>query len=54
MTAMINKLWKDESGTATLEYALVLGLVILAAMGIVGMFGTRVLARWTSVNSTLH
>ena len=54
MKSFIQRLWNDEAGTATLEYAFVLGLIILASMGLIGAFGTKVVAHWTSINSSFH
>jgi Flp pilus assembly pilin Flp len=36
-----------------IEYALILGLIIVTAIGIIGNFGTAVLARWASANSSM-
>ena len=47
------RLIADEVGGETMEYALVLGLIVVAAIAVVGAVGTRVVARWTSVNGTL-
>ncbi|HVT89920.1 MAG TPA: hypothetical protein VHD56_13785 [Tepidisphaeraceae bacterium] len=49
----LKRLVKDETGGEVIEYALVLGLIIVAAIVIVGAVGTKVLARWTSTNSSL-
>lgn len=49
----IKALWLDEQGGETIEYALVLGLIIVTAIAVIGTVGTKVLARWTSVNSSL-
>ncbi len=49
----IQKLIRDERGGETIEYALVLGLIIVVAIVIIGAVGTKVLARWTSTNSSL-
>ena len=43
----------DERGGEVIEYALVLGLIIVVAIVVIGTVGTKVLARWTSVNSSL-
>ena len=37
----------------TIEYALVLGLIIVVAIAIIGTVGTKVVGRWTSVNNSL-
>ena len=47
------KLLRDEQGGEVIEYALVLGLIVVAAIAIIGAVGTKVLARWTSVNSSM-
>ena len=43
----------DERGGEVIEYALILGLIVVGAIAIVGAVGTKVLARWTSVNSSM-
>lgn len=43
----------DESGGEVLEYALILGLVSIAAIVTIGAVGTKVMARWGSVNSSM-
>jgi pilus assembly protein Flp/PilA len=44
----------DTRGGETIEYALILGLVIVAAIAVIGAVGTRVVARWTSTNSSFQ
>ncbi len=56
MKAMKNlfaKLWKDEQGGEVLEYALIAGLIVVAAIAIIGAVGTKVVARWNSLDSGL-
>ena len=47
------KLVRDEQGGEVLEYALIAGLIVVAAIAIIGSVGTKVLARWTSLNSSM-
>lgn len=47
------RLRRDERGAEVLEYALILGLIVVTAIVIIGTVGTKVLARWTSVNSKI-
>ena len=47
------RLLRDDRGGEVLEYALVGGLVVLAAIAVIGSVGSKVLARWNSVNSKL-
>jgi len=53
MRKMLKRLAGDETGGEVIEYALILGLIIVAAIAIIGTVGTKVLARWTSVNSSM-
>ena len=48
---LLAKLVKDEQGGEVLEYALIAGLIVVAAIAVIGSVGTKVLARWTSLNS---
>jgi Flp pilus assembly pilin Flp len=43
----------DERGGEVLEYALVAGLMVTGAIGVIGCVGTKVVARWTSLNDSL-
>ena len=47
------RLVRDERGGEVLEYALIAGLIVIAAIAVIGSVGTKVLARWNSVNSSL-
>jgi pilus assembly protein Flp/PilA len=49
----LRNLIADERGGETIEYALVLGLLVVVAIAIIGSVGTKVAARWTSVNKSL-
>jgi Flp pilus assembly pilin Flp len=53
MRKMLKALLRDERGGEVIEYALVLGLIVVVAIVVIGTVGTKVLARWTSVDSSL-
>lgn len=53
MKNMIAKLIKDENGGEVLEYALILGLIVIASITVITTVGNKVLAHWNSVNSSL-
>jgi pilus assembly protein Flp/PilA len=53
MRSLMGRLIRDERGGEVLEYALIAGLIIVAAIAVIGTVGTKVLARWTSVDSSL-
>ena len=50
---LVRRLYQDESGGEVLEFALVAGLIVVAAISIIGKVGTKVAARWSSLNSSL-
>ncbi|HZZ41723.1 MAG TPA: Flp family type IVb pilin [Tepidisphaeraceae bacterium] len=50
---LLGKLVKDEQGGEVLEYALILGLIVVATVTVITTVGTKVLAKWNSVNSAL-
>ncbi len=43
----------DDQGGEVIEYALILGLIIVTAIAIVGAVGVKVLARWNTVNTKM-
>jgi Flp pilus assembly pilin Flp len=49
----LRRLAADDRGGEVLEYALIAGLIVVAAVAVIGSVGTKVLARWNSVNSGL-
>jgi Flp pilus assembly pilin Flp len=53
MKDMIRSIVRDERGGEVLEYALIAGLIVVAAIAVIGTVGTKVLARWNSLNSSL-
>jgi pilus assembly protein Flp/PilA len=53
MKNLIKSFLRDEQGGEVLEYALIAGLIVVAAIAVIGAIGTKVLAKWTSVNSSM-
>jgi Flp pilus assembly pilin Flp len=49
----LSRLVRDETGGEVIEYALIAGLISVAAIAVIGSFGTKVLARWGSINSSM-
>jgi len=43
----------DESGGEVLEYALIAGLIVVAAIATIAAVGGKVLAYWNSANSLM-
>ncbi len=42
---------RDERGGEVLEYALILGLIVVAAMAVIASVGSKVLANWNGLNN---
>jgi Flp pilus assembly pilin Flp len=53
MLAKITRFLNDETGGEVLEYALIAGLIVVAAIAVIGKVGGKVLARWNSLNSSM-
>jgi Flp pilus assembly pilin Flp len=51
--SMLKKLVRDENGGEVLEYALITGLIVVAAIAVITTVGGKVLARWNSLNSSI-
>ncbi len=50
---LIVKLVADEQGGEVLEYALIAGLIVVAAIAVIGAVGGKVFAKWNSLNSSM-
>ena len=48
----VSRLVRDEQGGEVLEYALIAGLIIVGAIALVTAVGGKVVARWTSLDSS--
>jgi Flp pilus assembly pilin Flp len=44
---------RDEQGGEVIEYALIVGLIVVGTIATIALVGNKVLARWTSVQSSL-
>jgi pilus assembly protein Flp/PilA len=53
MSKVMSRLLSDENGGEVLEYALIAGLIVVAAIAAITTVGSKVLARWTSLDSSM-
>ena len=53
MLNRMNHVLADENGGEVLEYALIAGLIVVAAIAVISSVGGKVVARWTSLNTAL-
>ena len=51
---LLGKLVKDEAGGEVLEYALILGLIIVASITVITTVGTKVLGKWNAASTGLN
>ena len=49
----LRKIALDDRGGEVLEYALIAGLIVVAAIATIHAVGTKVVAKWTSLNSSM-
>jgi pilus assembly protein Flp/PilA len=50
MKKLLTRFIADETGGEVMEYALIAGLIVVAAIAVIGTVGSKVLAKWTAVN----
>jgi Flp pilus assembly pilin Flp len=50
---LFRKIARDERGGEVLEYAIILGVIAIAALTLVTSYGSKVLARWQTLNSSM-
>ena len=50
---MLKRFLKDESGATMVEYALMVGLIAVVAVGAVTTLGTTVEAKFAAINTAL-
>lgn len=53
MVALMKALWKDDSGQALVEYALVVGVAAVAVVGLVITFRGQLLALWQGMTASM-
>ena len=53
LTRALGRCLKDDRGGEVLEYALIVGLIVVAAIAAITSVGTKVLAKWTSLDSSM-
>lgn len=53
MGNLLRRLVKEDHGAETLEYALIMGLIVVGVIGIIGVIGTHVKTRWANLNGKL-
>jgi Flp pilus assembly pilin Flp len=53
MKTLLKNLITDDQGGEVLEYALIAGLIVVAAIAVITSVGTKVVAKWNSVDSGL-
>jgi pilus assembly protein Flp/PilA len=50
---LLNKLAKDEEGAALVEYTVLLGIMLVAVVGTIGLVGGWVNTKWTALWTAL-
>jgi Flp pilus assembly pilin Flp len=49
---LLRRIVRDDHGGEVLEYALIVGLIVVAAIAAITAVGTKVMARWTSADAS--
>jgi Flp pilus assembly pilin Flp len=51
--AILRRLWRDEDGQDMVEYALLLGFIVVCAAAILTTTRTQMSATWSTISSSL-
>jgi pilus assembly protein Flp/PilA len=54
MTRVLRDFLADETGATAIEYGLIAAGISLAIISVINGLGTRLNARFTSINTSLH
>jgi pilus assembly protein Flp/PilA len=50
----LRKFKQDEEGAALIEYTVLLGILVIAVVGIIGAVGTWVNSKWATLNTSIQ
>jgi Flp pilus assembly pilin Flp len=50
---LVRQLLTDEQGAELIEWVVIGGLITVATIITISSFGTKVMARWTSINGSM-
>ena len=53
MSKLLVRFLRDEDGSEVVEYALMLGMIVLACMLIIGALGVKIVTRWQDIYALL-
>jgi pilus assembly protein Flp/PilA len=53
MITLFRKFWADETGATAIEYGLIAAGIALAVIAVVNGLGTKLNAKFTSINASL-
>jgi Flp pilus assembly pilin Flp len=53
VNAILRRLWRDEDGQDMVEYALLLGFIVVCAAAILSSTRTQMSATWSTISSSL-
>jgi Flp pilus assembly pilin Flp len=51
--AILRRLWRDEDGQDMVEYALLLGFIVVCAAAVLTTTRTQMSATWSTISSSL-
>lgn len=53
MLHVVARCLKDESGTECLEYALLMGLIVVGCLGLMSAMGIKVVEKWDDISTAM-
>ena len=53
MRKILNRLWRDEQAATAVEYAVMLGLILMACIASIGVLGIASRASWENTSNSI-
>lgn len=53
MLSKLSRCLRDENGAEVIEYALLIGLIVIGCIVLISALGVKVTGRWNAVNALL-
>lgn len=50
---MLRQLWSDDRGGELVEYALIAGVIVVAAFAVLTAISGKLVGRWSELNNTM-
>ena len=54
LQSLLRGLWRDEEAATSVEYAVMLGLILMVIIGAIGLLGTQTSGLWNTIDADIQ